>query len=43
MEMLERNPVRFAAMMGLTDPVPWGLRGPVGPVAASVSGIDPFE
>lgn len=43
MEMLERNPVRFAAMMGVTDPVPWSLRGPVGPVAASVSGIDPFE
>jgi hypothetical protein len=43
MEMLERNPVRFAAMMGLTDQIPWGLRGPVAGVAAPVSGIDPFE
>jgi hypothetical protein len=30
-------------MMGLTDQIPWGLRGPVAGVAAPVSGIDPFE
>ena len=43
MDMLERNPVRFAAMMGLTDPIPWGLAGPVGGAGSSVHGIDPFE